>query len=136
MEIVQHHLQQIRLQKKPLAPGTPDIDVKTQFTLTENQKAGTLNVNVIQKGDYFPSAETFIGDTKGNQLFIGVSHAIGNPYNSLPGDGDKKMMSANFTITTDAKGVFTGVVFGSGKDAKRYNIADWNRMMQGKPTTK
>ena len=46
------------------------------------------------------------------------------------------MMSANFTITIDAKVVFTGVVFGSGKDAKRYNISDWNRMMQGKPTTK
>ena len=120
----------------PLVPGSPDIDVKTQFTLTENQKAGTLNVNVTQKGDAFPAAETFIGDTKGNQIFIGVSPAIGNPYTSLPGDGVKKMMSANFTITMDAEGVFAGVVYGSGKDTKTYNISDWNKMMQIKPTTK
>jgi len=53
---------------------TPDIDVHTSFTLTENQKAGTLNVSAVQTGDAFPAAETFIGDTKGNQLFIGVKY--------------------------------------------------------------
>lgn len=116
----------------PLVPGSPDIDVHTQFTLTENQKAGTLNVNAVQTGDAFPSAETFIGDTKGNQLFIGVSPAIGTPYTSLPGDGDTKMMSANFTVTMDKKGVFTGVQQGD----KTYKIEDWNKTMQSTPTVK
>lgn len=88
---------------------TPDIDVKTNFTLTENTKAGTLNVSAVQTGDAFPAAETLIGDTKGNQLFIGVSPANGNPYTSLPGDNDRPMMSTNFTVTMDKEGVFTGV---------------------------
>jgi RHS repeat-associated protein len=120
----------------PLVPGSPDIDVHTQFTLTENESAGTLNVNAVQTGDAFPSAETFIGDTKGNQLFIGVSPAIGNPYTSLPGNNSRTMMSANFTVTMDKNGVFTGVVVGTGKDAKTYSVADWNKMMQSQPTTK
>jgi len=122
----------------PLTPQavTPDINVHTQFTLTENQSAGTLNVNAVQTGDAFPAAETFIGDTKGNQLFIGVSPAIGSALTSLPGDNSRPMMSANFTITMDAKGVFTGVVVGSSKDVKTYNVADWNKMMQAQPTTK
>lgn len=116
----------------PLVPGSPDIDVHTKFTLTENVKAGTLNVNAVQTGDAFPSAETFIGDTKGNQLFIGVSPAIGNPYTSLPGDGENKMMAANFNITLDKNGVFTGVKQGD----KTYTTTDWNKMMQSKPTVK
>jgi hypothetical protein len=114
----------------PLVPGSPDIDVHTKFTLTENDKAGTLKVNAVQTGDAFPSAETMIGDTKGNQLFIGVSPANGNPYTSLPGDNDRPMMQANFTITMDSKGVFTGVQQGD----KKYTTAEWNKMNQNKPT--
>jgi RHS repeat-associated protein len=120
----------------PLVPGSPDIDVKTNFSLTENKSAGTLGVSVTQTGDAFPSAETMIGDTKGNMLMIGVSPAIGNPYTSLPGDGNKSMMSANFTVTMDGKGVFTGVVVGSGKNATTYSVSDWNKMMQSTPAVK
>lgn len=113
----------------PLVPGSPDIDVKTNFSLTENKGAGTLGVSVSQSGDAFPSAETMIGDTKGNQLMIGVSPAIGNPYTSLPGDGDKQMMSANFTVTMDKNGIFTGVQQGD----KNYSVGDWNKMMTSTP---
>lgn len=116
----------------PLVPGSPDIDVHTNFTLTENLGAGTLNVNAVQTGDAFPAAETFIGDTSGNQLFIGVSPAIGNPYTSLPGDGDKAMMSANFTINIDKKGVFTGVTMGD----KSYTMDEWNKMNSSQSTEK
>ncbi|SFV33709.1 hypothetical protein [Thermoflavifilum thermophilum] len=121
---------------KRIGIPTPDIDVHTKFILTENEKAGTLKVNAVQTGDAFPSAETFIGDTKGNQLFIGVSPAIGNPYTSLEGDGSKKMMYADFIVIMDSKGVFKGVVVGSGKNAKTYSVSDWNKMMQSQPTTK
>ncbi|UTA66872.1 RHS repeat domain-containing protein [Emticicia sp. 21SJ11W-3] len=120
----------------PLIPGSSDIDVTTNFTLSENKQAGTLGVNVTQTGDAFPSAETMIGDTKGNQLMIGVSPAVGNPYTSLPGDNNRPMMSANFTVTMDKKGVFTGVVVGSGKNATTYSISDWNKMMQSTPAVK
>lgn len=116
----------------PLVPGSPDIDVKTKFTMTENEKAGTLNINAVQTGDAFPAAETFMNDTAGNPLFIGVSPAIGNPYTSLPGDGGEKMMSANFTVTMDNKGVFTGVKQGD----KTYSTADWNKMFQSQSTVK
>ncbi|MBB5649166.1 RHS repeat domain-containing protein, partial [Pedobacter cryoconitis] len=114
----------------PLVKGSSDIDVHTNFKLTENDKAGTLQVNAVQTGDAFPSAETMIGDTKGNQLFIGVSAANGNPYSSLPGNNDRPMMSANFTISMDNKGTFTGVQQGN----KKYTTAEWNKMNQNKPT--
>lgn len=116
----------------PLVPGSPDIDVKTSFTMTENEKAGTLSISAVQSGDAFPAAETFISDTSGNPLFIGVSPAIGNPYTSLAGDGNKKMMSAYFTVTMDDKGVFTGVKQGNNT----YTIEDWNKFFQSQPTIK
>lgn len=37
----------------PLIKGSPDIDVKTNFTLTENIKAGTLDVTATQKETRF-----------------------------------------------------------------------------------
>lgn len=117
--------------QNPLTPSlvTPAIDVTTNFSLTENKEAGTLGVSVSQTGDAFPSAETMIGDTAGTQLMIGVSPAIGNPFTSLPGDGGKQMMSANFTVTMDGKGVFTGVQQGD----KTYSVGDWNKMMTSTP---
>ncbi|QOR76225.1 MAG: hypothetical protein IMW88_01220 [Thermoflavifilum sp.] len=119
----------------PLVPMAPDIDVHTRFALIENEKAGTFRVIVNQTGDAFPAAETLIGDTKGNRLFIGVSPAIGTVL-SLIGDTDRKMMSADFTITMDSEGGFTGVRVGSGDKARTYSISQWNEMMRSKPTTK
>jgi len=124
----------------PLVTGSPDIDVKTNFTLVENIKAGTLSVTATQKGDAYPVAETLIGDTKGNQLFIGVSPATGaedtqkelGPFTQLPGDNNRAMMSSSFVITIDQNGVFTGVKQGD----KTYTVAEWNKKMQAKPLTK
>jgi RHS repeat-associated protein len=120
----------------PLVPGSPDIDVKSSISIVEDLKAGTLTVNATMKGDGFPAAEMFIGDTKGQQLMVIASPFEGNPYFSLPGDGNKAMGSANFTVTINSKGEFTGVVTGSGKDAKTYTIADWNKQMQATPLEK
>jgi len=117
---------------KKLGIPTPDIDVTTNFTMTENVKAGTLEVNAVQTGDAFPSAETFMNDTAGNPLFIGVSPAVGNPYTSLPGDGGVKMMSNQFTVNINDKGVFTGVT--QGKNT--YTPSEWNKMYKRKPTVK
>ncbi|WP_258554071.1 RHS repeat-associated core domain-containing protein [Myroides odoratus] len=116
----------------PLVPGSPDIDVKTYFTMTENENAGTLDISAVQMGDAFPSAETFINDTNGNGVFIGVSPAIGNPYTSLPGKGNKKMMTANFTIMMDDKGVFTGVKQGNTS----YSLDNWKKKFENQSTTK
>lgn len=118
----------------PLVKGSPDIDVHTQFTLTENEKQGTLKIHVVQSGDKFPTAETFIGDSKGNQLFIGVSpagaNAVTGPYTNLPFDENRPMMTSDFTVQTDKSGIFTGVQQGD----KTYTPGEWNKMMQSKPT--
>ncbi|WP_426473371.1 DUF6443 domain-containing protein [Chryseobacterium balustinum] len=119
----------------PLVPGSPDIDVTTNFSLTENKSAGTLGVSVTQTGDAFPSAETMIADTGGNQLMIGVSPAIAGtegPYTALVGDNTRPMMSANFTVTMDENGVFTGVQQGN----KNYSIGDWNKMHESSNTAR
>ena len=94
----------------PLVPST-NIEVKTDFTLVENLGAGTLSIKATQTGDAYPAAETLIGDTKGNQLFIGVSPATGHddkrdlgPYQKLPGDNNRPMMSNSFVVTMDKNG--------------------------------
>lgn len=103
--------------------------------MTENKEAGTLKINATQKGDAFPAAETLIADAKGNQFFIGVSRAqaggSAGPYVMLPGNNDRSMMSANFTVSMDKNGVFTGVQQGDNK----YSVSDWNKMMQNTPLT-
>ncbi|WP_131431031.1 RHS repeat-associated core domain-containing protein, partial [Chryseobacterium formosense] len=118
----------------PLTPGglTPDIDVTTNFSLTENKAAGILGISVKQTGDAFPSAETMIGDTAGNQLMVGVSPAVGNPIVNLFGDNNRPMMSNNFTVTMDENGVFTGVQQGD----KTYSVGDWNKMYESSNTVK
>jgi len=120
----------------PLLDGSPDIDVKSTISIVEDTKAGTLTVNATMKGDGFPAAEMFIGDTKGQQLMIIASPAQGNPFTSLPGDNNRYMGSANFTVAINEKGEFMGVVVGTGKDAKTYSIADWNKMLQDNETYK
>ncbi|UKB84404.1 hypothetical protein LF887_01775 [Chryseobacterium sp. MEBOG06] len=114
----------------PLIPLSPNINVKTKFSLTENTKTGTLDIMAQQFGDRFPAAETFIQDTKGNALFIGVSPYDGNPYTSLPGeDNDRSMMTANFSVNIDKNGVFTGIKMGK----TIFSIQEWNTMMQSTP---
>ncbi len=113
----------------PLVVLSPDIDVKTKFSITENTKTGRLDILAVQYGDRFPAAETFIQDTKGNALFIGVSPYDGNPFTSLPGDNNRPMMTANFTVTIDNRGVFTGIKMGN----IIYSVQEWNKMMQSTP---
>jgi hypothetical protein len=116
----------------PLVPGSPDIDIHTKFTIRENEKTGNLTISVTQSGDAFPAAETFIGDKSGNQLFIGISPADGNPYTSLPFDYNRPMMKADFNVSLDKDGNFTGVQQGD----KKYSVQDWNSKMKQQPTTK
>jgi len=107
----------------------PDIDVKSSIKLTENLEKGILSVDATMKGDAFPAAEMFIGDTKGQQVFIINSPALGDP-KDLIGDGNVPMGNDKFDIKINEKGEFTGVVQGT----KTYTIADWNKMKQRAPT--
>lgn len=110
----------------------PDIDVKSSIKLTENLEKGVLSVDASMKGDRYPAAEMFIGDTKGQQLMIIASPFEGTPAN-LIGDGNKDMGSAKFDIQINEKGEFTGVTVGSGKEAKTYSVDAWNKHMKAKP---
>ena len=57
----------------PLIPGSSDIDTHSSIRLSENTVTGYLNVKMSMTGDQYPAAESFIGDSKGQQVFIGVS---------------------------------------------------------------
>ena len=112
----------------PLLPS-PDIDIHSVIRLTENLKEGNLNVQMSMDGDRFPAAEAFIGDTKGQRIFIGVSPYEGGPYTSLWGNNDRPMMYANFDVKINEKGEFTFVV----SSGKSYSIAEWNKKVQSTP---
>lgn len=91
---------------------TPAIDVFSDFSITENKKAGTLNISGKLTGDNYPSTEAFISDPSGNNLFMGVGQIGKNvgvntgPFTELWGEGkDNPITSFNFTVTTDKKGI-------------------------------
>ena len=110
--------------------ATPNIDVFSEFSITENKKAGTLTVSGSLTGDNFPSTEAFISDPGGHNLFLGIGQigaGVGKntgPFTELPGENkDNPITSFNLTITTDKNGNFTGVNMGG----KNYSIEDWNK---------
>ena len=110
----------------PMVPGSPPIDVFSNFSITENKKAGTLNISGTLKGDNFPSKEAFVTDPTGQNVFIGVGFYEGSPFSSLDGENKRDISSFNFSISTDKKGNFTGVKMGD----KSFSIGDWNKMFQ------
>jgi RHS repeat-associated protein len=120
-------------------PGSPNIDIFSNFSVTENKKAGTLNVSGSLTGDNFPSTEAFMTDPYGNNVFIGVGQiaagvgANTGPFTELPGENSTNpITSFNFSISTDKKGNFTGVTEGK----TTYSIADWNKRFTSQPTQK
>jgi RHS repeat-associated protein len=112
----------------PLTPsGTPDINIFSALSITENKKAGTLSIDGRLTGDNFPSTEAFISDPSGKSVFLGIGFFEGNPLKSLPGQNkDNSITNFSLTLTTDKKGNFTGVQVGDQK----YSIDDWNKMFQ------
>jgi hypothetical protein len=122
----------------PLIKGSPDIDIFSNFSVTENKKAGILNVSGSLKGDNFPSTEAFMTDPAGNNVFIGVGQIAAGvdkdwgPLKELPFENTRPITSFNFSISTDKKGNFTGVTEGK----TTYSIADWNKRFTSQPTQK
>jgi RHS repeat-associated protein len=109
---------------------TPNIDVFSNFTIVENKKKGTLSISGTLTGDNFPSTEAFISDTKGKNVFIGIGQIGANvgvntgPFTELPRENENNSITSfNFTITTDKKGNFTGVIEGN----KTYTLEAWNK---------
>jgi hypothetical protein len=107
----------------PLVPGSPNIDVFSDFTITENKQAGILSISGSLKGDNFPSTEAFITDPSGQSVFLGVGFYEGSPYSSLGGENQRSITDFNMSISTDKEGNFTGINVGD----KKYSIKEWNQ---------
>ncbi len=115
--------------KDPITPSlvTPELDVHSTVSLTEDKKAGVLNVSASITGDNFPSTEAFINDVSGkNSVFIGVSEEKGG-VQDLYGDNKNQLINTSFQILIDKKGNFTGVQQGD----KKYSITGWNKQFTG-----
>nr|WP_315176519.1 DUF6443 domain-containing protein [uncultured Flavobacterium sp.] len=116
--------------KDPITPPsvTPEIDMHSTISISENSKTGTVSVSASIVGDSFPSTEAFMQDASGkNGVFIGASMEQGG-LPDLYGDNKNTLIEANFQITTDGKGNFTGVKQGD----KSYSIEDWNKQFTKK----
>jgi RHS repeat-associated protein len=119
-------------------PGTPNIDIFSNFSITENKKAGTLSISGSLRGDNFPSTEAFITDPAGKNLFIGIGQIAAGvdkdwgPLKELPFENTRPITSFNFTVTTDKNGNFTGVQQGK----TTYTLDAWNKLFTSKPTQK
>ncbi|MEM9681323.1 MAG: RHS repeat-associated core domain-containing protein, partial [Bacteroidota bacterium] len=109
----------------PLTPGllTPDIDVHSNFSITEDLDNGVLSIGANITGDNFPNAEAFLVDQSGkNSVFIGVSSLSGSVLTSLWGDNYREMINAYFNINIDNNGNFTGVSMGD----QTFSLEEWN----------
>lgn len=124
----------------PLTPkGTPDINVFSNFSITENKKQGLLNISGTLSGDNFPSTEAFITDPSGQNVFLGIGQINAGvdkdlgPLTELPGQNkNKSITSFNISILTGPKGNFTGVRY----NGTNYSIEDWNNNFINKPAQK
>ena len=112
----------------PLIPLiSPDIDVHSNFSITENLEKGILSISANITGDNFPNAEAFVIDQSGkNSVFIGISSLSEKGLISLLGNGYKEMINANFNINLDNDGNFTGVSVGD----QSFTIDQWNTQFQ------
>lgn len=120
----------------PLMPFSPEIGIYSDFSITENKKAGTLSIKGELAVDNFPSTEAFITDPSGMSIFIGVGQ-IGKdvdknlgPLSELPGVNARSITTFDFMIKTDRKGNFTGVQ----NENTKYSIEEWNKLFTTKGT--
>ena len=127
------HVKQTKIQTEieganPLTPAfiTPNIDVDGAFSISSNQETGVMSISANITGDNFPAAESFITDSAGNSVFIGVSALQGSPASSLPGEGGKGMINNNFSINFNSEGVFQNVNY----NGQQYSIQDYNKLFE------
>ena len=106
----------------------PNIEVKSQVTLSENDKAGYVVASVDLSSKQFPATEAMISDPSGQNLWLTGAAAFGGASNLANGEV-KQISSVDIRININEKGNFTGVQFGG----KTYSIGDWNKAQTAKP---
>ncbi len=113
--------------KDPITPGfaTPDLDLNASLSFSEDLDNGILSVSGSFTGDNFPSAEAFITDQSGTNLFLGASMETGGVH-SLFGENNNSKFNVNMQILFDSNGKFTGVKLGE----TTYSVQDWNQQVQ------
>jgi len=113
----------------PFEGPSPDIDVFSSFTVTEDVQGGFLDVTAQITGDNYPATEAFVKDKKGTAVFIGVSAApalgpLGPfPYLYSP-TATNERITAQVRIMINSSGEFTGVQY----RGKVITVGEWNRM--------
>ena len=106
-----------------------NIDVFASFTIAENKKSHTLNVNAVLTGDNFPATEAFISDPSGQSVFIGIGFYENNfgkdtgPIRYLPGVNHRAISSIGIQIGLDSVGNFGSVIY----QGSTYSVGQWNR---------
>ena len=111
----------------PLTPGAPNIDVFSNFDITEDVENGTVNISGTITGDNFPSTEAFVQDAAGNSVFLAVGYYEGSPFTSLWGENESKEIAKfDVTINVDKDGNFTGVAF----QGNTYSLQEWNKLFE------
>jgi len=105
-------------------PLNPNIDLDGAFSISSNQETGVLSISANITGDNFPAAESFISDSAGNSVFIGVSALQGNPRSGLPGEGGNERINNDLQINFNSDGVFQNVIY----KGQQYNIQDYNKL--------
>lgn len=115
--------------KDPVTPGlfTPELDVHSDFSITENLETGTLFVSATFTGDVFPSTEAFISDQSGVKLFLGARKETGG-VRDLFGDNKKFLFTVDMQIKFDDDGNFQGVY--DQKDDTYVSPDAWNKQVQ------
>jgi RHS repeat-associated protein len=114
----------------PLPGVITQIDVFASFTIVENQKARTLDINAVLVGDNFPATEAFISDPSGQAVFIGVGfyeNDLGKdagPARYLLGQNQRPISNMSLQIGLDSKGNFSSVRYAG----RSYTLAQWNRL--------
>lgn len=113
--------------KDPLTPGfiTPDADLNASLSFSEDLENGILYISGSFTGDTFPSAEAFIQDQSGRNLFLGASFERGNIL-SLFFENNKSKFDVHMQVLFDLNGNFTGVRQGQNT----YSVEEWNQKVQ------
>jgi len=107
----------------PLAPFSPDIEVGSAISITENLKEGKLFISLDLSSKQFPATEAFVQDNTGQKLFLAGAAAFGNPTDLI--DGKKvEVATADLIININNKGVFQNVTFGG----KTYSLEEFNKL--------
>jgi len=107
----------------PLAPFSPDIEVGSAISITENLKEGKVFISLDLSSKQFPATEGFVQDNTGQAVFLAGAAAFGTPGDLING---KKVKAAtvDLIININGKGVFQSVTFGG----KTYSIEEFNKL--------